>query len=68
MHSTNVKKTNIYIYQSCIYSPTDALVSCLKNIKIYIKIYIKTALTCFGVAVTPSSGSPIIRACDSYIC
>jgi hypothetical protein len=39
-----------------IYSPTDALVSCLKNnIKIYITIYIKTAPTCFG-AVTLSSG------------
>jgi len=45
-----------------IYSPTDAPVSCLKNnIKIYIQIYIKTAPTCFG-AVTPSSGSTIIRA------
>jgi hypothetical protein len=33
-------------------------VSCLKknNIKTYIKVYIKTALTCFS-AVTPSSGS-----------
>ena len=27
------------------------------NIKIYIKIYINTAPTCFGVTVTPSSGS-----------
>ena len=37
--------------------PTDALVSCLKNsVKIYIKIDIKTAPTCFGVTVTPSSG------------
>jgi len=49
-------------YQSFIYSPTDALVSCLKNnIKIYIKIYTKTAPTCFG-AVTPSLGSALIRA------
>ena len=32
------------------------------NIKIYIKIYIKTAPTCFGVTVTPSSGSPLICA------
>ena len=47
--------------QSFIYSPTDALVNCLKNIKIHIKIYIKTAPTCFG-AVTPSSGSALIRA------
>jgi len=36
-------------------------VSCLKNnIKIYIKIYIKTAATCFG-AVTPSSGSALFE-------
>ena len=39
-----------------LYSPTDALVNYLKNnFKIYNKIDIKTALTCFG-AVTPSSG------------
>jgi len=44
--------------QSFIYSPTDALVSCLK--KNDIKIYIKTAPTCFGVTVTPSSGSVLI--------
>jgi len=46
-------------YQSPIYSPTDALASCLKN---NIKIYIKTAPTCFGVKVTPSSGSALICA------
>ena len=47
---------------SFIYSPTDSLVICLKNnIKVYIKIYIKTAPTCVGV-VTPSSGSALIRA------
>jgi len=35
----------------------------LKNgTKIYIKIYIKTAQTCFGVRVKPSSGSALIRA------
>jgi hypothetical protein len=46
-------------YQSFIHSPTDAQVNCLKNnIKIHIKIYIKTAPTCFG-AVTPSSGSAL---------
>ena len=35
--------------QSFIYSPSDALVSSLKqnNTKIYIKIYIKTTPTCF---------------------
>jgi hypothetical protein len=32
-------------------SPTDALVNCLKNgFKIYIKIDIKTAPTCFGAS------------------
>jgi len=44
---------------SFFYSPTDAQVNCLKNnFKIYIKIDIKTAPTCFG-AVTPSSGSAL---------
>jgi len=47
------------VYQSFIYSPTDALVSCLKN---NIKIYIKTAPTCFDVTVTTSSGSTLICA------
>jgi hypothetical protein len=43
------------------YSPTDAQVNCLKNnIKIYIKIYIKTTPTCFG-AVTPSSRSALFE-------
>jgi hypothetical protein len=37
------------------YPPTDAQVNCLKN---NIKIYIKTAPTCFG-AVAPSSGSAL---------
>ena len=42
------------------YSPADAQVNCLKNnIKMYIKIDIKTAPTCFG-AVTPSSGSALL--------
>ena len=43
--------------QNFIYSPTDTLVSCLKN---NIKIYVKTASTCFGVTATPSSGSALI--------
>jgi len=46
--------------QSFIFSPTDALVSYVKK-KNNIKIYIKTAPTCFG-AVTPSSGSALISA------
>jgi hypothetical protein len=37
------------------YSPTDAQMNCLKS---NIKIYIKTAPTCFG-AVAPSSGSAL---------
>jgi len=42
------------------YSPTDAQIYCLKNnFKIYIKIGIKIAPTCFG-AVTPSSGSALL--------
>ena len=53
-----------YFYRSFIYSPTDTLASCLKknNITVYIKIYIKTAPTCFGVIVTPSSASALICA------
>jgi hypothetical protein len=44
------------------YSPTDAQVNCLKNsFKIYIKIDIKTAATCFG-AITIIR-ERIIRAC-----
>jgi len=56
---------SIWYHHTCsfIYSQTDAPVSCLKkNIKIYIKIYIKTVPTCFGVTVTPSSGSALICA------
>jgi hypothetical protein len=42
------------------YSPTDAQVNCPKNnFKIYVKIYIKTALTFFGAIVRER----IIRAC-----
>jgi len=47
------------ILSKFFYSPTDAQVNCLKNnFKIYIKIDIKTAPTCFG-AVKPSSGSAL---------
>ena len=49
----NISKLSTFFF----YSPTDAQVNCLENnLKIYIKIYIKTVPTCFG-AVTPSSGS-----------
>jgi len=44
---------------SKFYLPTDAQLNCLKNnFRIYIKIDIKTAPTCFG-AVSPSSGSAL---------
>jgi len=50
----------ILILSKFFYSPTDAQVNCLKNnFKIYTKIDIKTAPTCFG-AVTPSSGSALL--------
>jgi hypothetical protein len=42
------------------YSPIDAQVNCIKNnFKIYLKIDIKRAPTCFG-AVTPSSGGALL--------
>jgi len=42
------------------YLPVDAQMKSLKNnFKIYIKIDITTASTCFG-AVTPSSGSALL--------
>ena len=50
-------------YESFIFSPIDALMSCLKNnIKIYIRIYIKTPPKCFDVTVTLSAGSVLICA------
>jgi len=41
--------------ESFIY-PTDAQLDCSKNVKIYIKIYMRGAATCFGFP-QPSSGS-----------
>jgi hypothetical protein len=59
MHKWNVLKT-IFNIIKVFYSPTDAQVKYLKNhFKIYIRIEIKTAPTCFG-AVTPSSGSALL--------
>jgi hypothetical protein len=50
----------ILILSKFFYTPTDAQVNRLKNnFRIYIKIDIKTAPTCFG-AVTPSSGSALL--------
>jgi len=55
----NTFQTFKHILSKLFYSPTDAQVKCLKNnLKIYIKIDIKTAPTCFD-AVTPSSGSAL---------
>jgi hypothetical protein len=36
--------------------PTDPQVDCSKNVKIYIKIYMRGAATCFGI-LQPSSAS-----------
>jgi len=41
--------------ESPIY-PTDAQLDCSKNVKIYIKIYMRGAATCLGFS-HPSSGS-----------
>jgi hypothetical protein len=47
-----VTSSNVINIIKVFYSPTDAQVNCLKNnFKIYFKIDIKTAPTCFG-AVT----------------
>jgi hypothetical protein len=44
---------NIFCTIKIFYSPTDAQVNCLKNnFKIYVKIDIKTAATCFGAITT----------------
>jgi hypothetical protein len=51
-----------YQHFKVLYSPTDALLNYLKNnFKIYIKIDIKTAPTCFGAITIIREG--IIRAC-----
>jgi hypothetical protein len=50
----------ILILSKFFYSPPDEQVICLKNnFKIYIKIDIKIAPTCFG-AVTPSSENALL--------
>jgi hypothetical protein len=36
--------------------PSDAQLDCSKNVKIYIKMYMRSAPTCFGFS-QPSSGS-----------
>ena len=56
-NSQQIKK-----YPSFIYSPTDALVSCLKKkiLKFTSKFYITTAPTCFGVTVTPKHVGAVI--------
>jgi hypothetical protein len=50
----------MYSHIKVFYSPTDAPLNCLKNnFKIYIKIDIKTAPTCFFQS--PSSGSALFE-------
>jgi hypothetical protein len=53
-----IKASDFLACHSFFHSPTDAQVNCTNHFKIYIKIDIKTAPTCFG-AVTPSSGSAL---------
>jgi hypothetical protein len=48
------------------HSPTDALFIILENSKIYIKIYIKIAATCFGPR--PSSGSLQLSLVKLHLC
>jgi len=52
LHSCAV---HLDITESLIYPP-DAQIDCSKNVKIYIKIYMRGAPTCFGFS-QPSSGS-----------
>jgi len=51
-HSSTVHFDTI---ESFIY-PTDAQLDCSKNVKIYIKIYMRGAATCFGFSQPPSGG------------
>ena len=51
-----LRYTSVYsVIYSFIY-PTDAQLDCPKNVKIYTKIYMRSAATCFGFS-QPSSGS-----------
>jgi hypothetical protein len=53
-----IRTVHLDTIKDFFYLPTDAQLNCLKNnFKIYIKINIKTAPTCFGVI--PSSGSAL---------
>ena len=57
---TGVQGPDHIAYYQFFYSPTDAQVNCLMNsFRIYIKIHIETAPTCFS-AVTTSSGSALL--------
>ena len=47
MHLDNIE---FFIY------PTDAQIDCSKNVKFFVKIYMRVAATCFGF-LWPSSGS-----------
>ena len=50
-----IRQSKVLESVKVVYSPTNTQVNCLK---VNIKIYIKTAPTCFS-AVTPSSGSSL---------
>ena len=51
-----VVRQSTYIHTQSFIYPTDAQPDCSKNVKIYIKIYMIGAATCFGFP-QPSSGS-----------
>ena len=50
-----IKSVATFVQESVTYE-TDAQLDCCKNVKIYIKIYMRGAVTCFGFS-QPSSGS-----------
>jgi hypothetical protein len=61
MTGDDVNFVKFYTVIKVFYTPTDAQVNCLKNnFKIYIKIDIKTAPTCFGAITIIREGT--IRA------
>jgi len=60
MNGFHIRTVHLDIIKVFFIHETDTQVNCLKNnIKIHIKIDIKTAPTCFA-AVTPSSGSALL--------
>ena len=61
-YSHSCRAATWYYQVLFIHQPMHQWAVLKNNIKIYIKIYIKTAPTCFSVTVTPSSGNALICA------